>query len=350
MAVITDLNNDILLQVFSYIKSETRTLRRLARVCHKFLPFCREFLFREISIYTETEWQHGRTETTKLSLLLRSISSDNSLAPLIRHLDIYWYGDSRDLDLLVQDLLSRVTHLYTLSLVTTGVTRHRPNYLEANPFPFLRKFTFTGRIDPEDYALYMGLEQLESIAILQGEDCGHQPDRPPSSLRGTSPVSEITICSDSLYECNLMYALAIPRHLKILKCSFPYFEYSCENPLCSANAGLPDSLCSDPPESQVIFPRLMHRLEKATPFLEELRLEDPHCFIKKNALYSNFSMLGRLQFLQAPAHCLFSQEGPLACRDNFYKQLPRSLRKLEVRYPNQHSGICQHELALSLVP
>ncbi|KAF2498781.1 hypothetical protein BU16DRAFT_524839 [Lophium mytilinum] len=212
MALLTDLPDDLLLEILAYLEHSKRDLLRVSRTCRRLLAPARTHIYRAIDILvcsglslypTTTDRKHWsdivsrsgnpNPDCNTLYFLLRSLENNTSIGPLVKNLCVTWTAISRptvsnegELETLLK-ALPNLRHLEISDKLfrnpITGHTRSFPNHTkyilkESSKSPLRSYALDLGRLSSTELASVMIRPEVETITASQFCDIG----------RGTGPL------------------------------------------------------------------------------------------------------------------------------------------------------------------
>jgi len=331
MLLLTELCDDILLEILSYFRGDRSNLRSLASTNRRLNPLATTILYRQV--YLEFHWHQTTTELTdspEVELLQRTVTERTSLGRLILNLDLRWNKGGLNsppppslyecINRLLRKLPSVRLFHFSFSGAVSVISRFRFDLLDAAFMSRLHEFSNSHDSSSlSNIAKLIQLKSIESIS-LSGSDEDIIIDTLPTALQA-GPKS-------SLLRLELEFGIYIPA--EVLHC------------LLSLTPGLKKLSCNIPgsklqPKSPhpptVLSPgNLCQILEPIERTLTTLRLREGFNtnWSAHDGSRLDLSQFRALKHLTVIGKCFFAARGPSPSRSGLFQLLPLHLETLRV--------------------
>ena len=318
MSFITDLPDDVLLDIIRCFERDKLSLCRLARTHPRFYPLASPYVFRyvDIEIAGPTNVIASRT----YARLLRSTRKSPDLAASVRtirvtgHLSVQSKSKSKLIVRKVNHLLRALRSIESLELDFTGRCDNvELSFLEDNCTPFLRYINLNyARVSFSTITKCLLLDKIESVRIREPSWLGCWPKSPPGSQSNKSPLLNLEILHYYTTQ-SILYEI-LQRSPAIQKVTIGSLLLT--NPTPFSAKYVQDIL--EPAKHSLLELRLKHRPGIPLAHNDNSGMD-----------LSGFSSM---RVLQIPNRCLFPTGKPDPSQSRTYTLLPHTLEELTVSW------------------
>lgn len=335
MLPLTDLTNDVLLSILSYLFNDRPALYALAASSRCFYDSTLQYIYRDVKLWVRysnilasfsKEFEHFQ----------RTINERPTIAPLVQKLHLTWFrGQSRtknaaESGFRVNKLLAKVSRLRELDLTAFGMLnlRFEPKFLEQNGLECLRKIRIKDRMmQVDDVVRYLRMKNLETMCIADMDTQSSMSEnlRYPSRHAQHNPPSSLTTLSLGPFhppKRMLLELLRLISNLKDLSCWVPGDGGASNH---DAAYGRIMSSVLSPADIPIALKPIQHSLLRL-----ELKDGTQTEWLNHDGSHMNMSSFNYLKVLKARAECFFAVKAPTGKRNGIYKLLPSSLEGLHV--------------------
>ena len=349
MLPLTNLSNEILLLIISYLSTTTSqsvrsTLCTLAASSHRLYNLTLQYLYHDIKLCVP----YGEVSSNvshQFDLLQRSISERPGLAPLVQNLQITMWSvgqvrswktppgrlrskDDAEASGRVNEFLSKMCHLRELEFERSGdpqamYLHFEPKYLEQNKLERLRKITISdSHMLIGDVVAYLKPRNLEAMHIKEMDTRGSISNillqDPSHHAHYKQSLSLRTLTLGQFY-----FRLKTLRRLLHL---CPNLKYLCFWIPSESTCRLFGLSSLSPANMPITLESVQHSLLR----LELLGIRNSEWFHSDGSRI-DLTSFKCLKVLTARAEFFFNAESPSAMRKGVYELLPTTLEELNVR-------------------